>query len=140
MTDSAQEINYTGLTSNSDGAGVSDNQVAQNKYLKLEDFDRLWRVINKYGTLKLDLFLRDAQQKRIKILKQQIIDKQSIIGPIPKARFKSFKYSISDEYRKQAQKQNTQQMFFDVQESIIQSVCRLLELDEQVYYRSQQEF
>ena len=109
MTDSAQEINYTGLTSNSDGAGVSDNQVAQNKYLKLEDFDRLWRVINKYGTLKLDLFLRDAQQKRIKILKQQIIDKQSIIGPIPKARFKSFKYSVSDEYRKQAQKQNIQQ-------------------------------
>jgi hypothetical protein len=62
-------MNLHATNSFSDGGGTSDNQTPQQKYLKLEDFDRLWRIINKYGTLKLDLFLRDAQQKRVKLLK-----------------------------------------------------------------------
>jgi len=88
--------------------------------LSYEDFDRLFRIIQKHATLRLDMMMQEETARRLNLLKQQ-----GMFG------------GFSEDYRQMVL--TSVQKEEEVYQELTEYICSHLNLDIQVFMESQSE-
>jgi hypothetical protein len=88
--------------------------------LSYEDFDRVFRIIQKHAILRLDLLLEEGTEKRLNLLRNS-----------------GMYVGLSEEYRRMVLESYDQEE--SVYEDLAQRVCDHFEIDLQILMESQEE-
>ena len=90
--------------------------------LCFEDFDRVFRIVQKHAIMRLEIYLERETEKRCNLLKSPDTNNFG---------------DLSEEYKKMAL--SAQQLEIQVYETVMQTICDRTSIDKQLFLESQYE-